>query len=356
MNTIAPNTPRQETGRVAPRPEYATHWESRAACLTEPTKWDDEATVEDARAARKTCLGCPVLAECLTKAMKVEAGHGASRSGMKAGLTAAQRDRLQRAVWRSSNGTYDAEEARLLALEAEVSGRPVAQIADREGAAGVTRSLALLLAGDLAQAPRVSTTPPVSAKPKRPSELAAERIEEIVAWREAGESLDEIGRRLEVSGETVRSTLLKHVGGETLSSAPPMEDLMEQIAEYRKRGLSYQAIDNLMGVSTGATCRRVKRWREKAEGGGEKPAAGLGRSGLTPEQVVEMREQARGGATDLAQSLRFGVSVSHVRKIVTGAAHRDVGGPIRAKRSGQPTLESRLLWGGGQAAFLKGAA
>ena len=165
MTAHAPNPPRHNT--------------RRADCLTLPPQlWDDDASPEDQAEARSYCLECPVFAQCLESAMASEK-KGLQRGSVKAGLDPAGRRWLARTGQR--DGGYDAEEARLLALESVVTGRSMPEIAAREGVSGVTLELA------------------VRILPKR----QLPRIEQIQVYRRQGLGWAEIDKRM---GKSARST------------------------------------------------------------------------------------------------------------------------------------------------------
>lgn len=191
----------------------------RPDCHRQPPQlWDDEAPVSDQEEARGYCLECPLFAQCLSSAMASERGNTV-RSSMKAGLSAADRGWLQRTSRRY--GPYDAEEARLLALESVVSGRPVPEIAERDGVGGVTLNLALRIL------------------PVRP----ASRIEQIGAYRRDGLRWAEIDVRMGLaSGSTIdyvakwRHAAIKRgetVPEELLVKRRPFSD--EQVVAIRER-------------------------------------------------------------------------------------------------------------------------
>lgn len=183
------STPTTHTGRpttqAAPPTRTATAKPFRPDCRRQPPQlWDDEASASDQEEARGYCLECPLFAECLSSAMSSEQGT-VVRSSMKAGLGAADRAWLQRASRRY--GPYDAEEARLLALESVVSGRPLAEIAEREGVGGVTLKLASRIL------------------PKKPES----RIEQISAYRRQGLGWAEIDMQMGLAPRTTLDYVAK---------------------------------------------------------------------------------------------------------------------------------------------------
>jgi WhiB family transcriptional regulator, redox-sensing transcriptional regulator len=77
-------------------------WLDEAACLDTDPELFYEFSAKAYRAARQTCAGCPVRAECLDAAMQQEAPledesrvmNRDRRHGIRAGLTGFQRWRL----------------------------------------------------------------------------------------------------------------------------------------------------------------------------------------------------------------------------------------------------------------------
>ncbi|MFJ1993016.1 WhiB family transcriptional regulator [Streptomyces asiaticus] len=201
------------TIRQAPagrRPATASSdWRDRGGCVNRPEHWwDDDAAPELQLKAREICLSCPVFAECLKAATAGEAGYDFGRSHTKAGLVGRQRDWLYRHS--RKYGPYDAEEARLLALEARVSGRKVEEIAAREGVQGATVRLAARLLVGLVDDGNLTdgdTQTVLSA-----SDKAQARLEDILRWRSEGTSLDCIAERIGVSRRIVTKTLKDCLG------------------------------------------------------------------------------------------------------------------------------------------------
>lgn len=356
MNTVI--TPRHNTRRARPEPLHRS-WEDAASCYNRPqTWWDDDATPEQAVKARKQCLKCPVLVECLQAAQSVESGD-LGRSQMKAGLTGKQRDWLHRYTRRGD--AYDVEEARLLALESSVTGRLVRDIARRENVEGLTLRLAERFLSDLpgTKSTVVQQPQPKAAKMK-PGERAAALIEDILTWRSDGVSLEEIGKRVGVARRTVCSVIEQYLEAESKGASVPVvrsriADQIEAITEYRRRGLEWKQIDDLMKVAHGTTYRRVSRWRKRVEDAGGTVPVGLGRDYrlLPEEQVLDIRERAARGEPDIEQGLRTGMSPSNIASIANGTSYKRYGGPLRPKKSGKPSVTSRVQWAGGQAGFVQ---
>jgi len=236
------STPTLFTGRTtgqAAHPRSETAKPFRPDCHRQPPQlWDDDASAADQEEARGYCLECPLFAQCLSVAMASERGT-AERSSIKAGLGAGDRAWLQRSSRRY--GPYDAEEARLLALESVLSGRPLAEIAKREGVGGVTLQLASRIL------------------PERPPS----RIEQIAAYRRQGLRWSEIDVQMGMaSGMTIdyvvkwRRSALKRgetVPEELLLRRRPFTD--EQVMAIRGRsaaGASDYSLAKEFGV-----CRKT---------------------------------------------------------------------------------------------------
>lgn len=356
MTTHAPYTPRHNTSR-APRPETLhSSWESRGACvIRDPKGWDYDAPRGLQEQARAVCLGCPVLAECLAAARATEGGADVGRSGVRAGLTGQQRDWLNRRV--RLDGEFDAEEARLLALESTVSGRPVRDIADREGVGGLT----LRLAEKLLPAAEEPASPVVEVKSLSKSDQVLTRMEEVLEWRQEGASLDEVAGRLGVSRRIASDAIKQYLGQDPdeplkVHSRLSKAERAQQIIGFRQDGRTWKDIDAHLNQSAGTTYRFVARYRSELEGRGEEVPREFQRDQalLTEEQVVRVRERAVAGATDLEQAMELGVNRQAITNIASGATYQKYGGPIRPKReTRQPSMSSRVLWNNGQAGFLK---
>ncbi|MFJ2202436.1 hypothetical protein [Streptomyces violaceusniger] len=311
--------------------------------------WDDDAAPELQRKAREACLSCPVFAECLKDATAGEAGYDYGRSQMQAGLTGRQRDWLYRHS--RKYGPYDAEEARLLALEAKVSGRKVEEIAAREGATGPTVRLAARLLAD----PEVGPVQTVGEK-------VQQRMNEVLEWRDQGLSLDAIAALLDVSRRKLTQVMKEYLESDDATRRRGPRRLSDEdaivLAARRARGVSWNEMDVEEGLAPGTMLQRVCRWRRDAEQRGVPIPSALEReqNKLTQAQVVRMRERAAEGVTDVEQAAELGISRQQVTRIVSGESYRHFGGPIRAKRDGRPRKESRMEWlrsNGGEAGLAK---
>jgi transposase len=353
MTTMTPPTSRAtnqaaRTADVRRRPETLTdRWEVRSACYNRPEAWWDGENAETTAKARTVCVGCPVLAECLGQVMEQEKSVLWSRSGIRGGLTG--RERMQLFLDQREHGPYDAEEARLLALEGRATGQPVS-------ADDITVST-LRLAGRLAGEDVPERKPPsaVELRGGTAKDRAFSRAQDILEWREAGMTLKAIASELRMGRETVQDVLSAFAdltqGGDdgdeptTLDpralvdflSGPdtrlPVDMQVLAIADAVSRGMSYPEIDKSRGVSKGYTATFVSRQRKRYQRDGrEFPVKVPSPRVLKDEQVVEMRERyARGGVTDLALALHYGVPRNVVSSALNGRNYKNVGGPIRKK-------------------------
>ncbi|MFM9373203.1 WhiB family transcriptional regulator [Streptomyces sp. Da 82-17] len=207
MTTRSTNgTSRPITSAAALRAEpLVKTWRDRAECRSRPLSWwDGDRPYTDER-ARTVCRSCPVLAECLGERMRDEGTNTWSRWGVAGGLRGPERTELM--LDEREHGAYDAEEARLLALEAVAERRPVAEVAP--GAVSVsTVRLAARLAGEL-----VETRKP-SPAPVRPGgrvvARAFARSEEILRLRGAGLTLQEIANQVGIGRHSVGKVVRAH--------------------------------------------------------------------------------------------------------------------------------------------------
>jgi hypothetical protein len=325
-----------------------TRWEDRSACYNRPQQWWDGETAADISRARAVCVSCPVLAECLGQVMQQEKSVLWSRSGIRGGLTGPER--VQLFLDQREDGPYDAEEARLLALEGIATGRLV------EAAEGVSEST-LRLAQRLAGESVAERKPPSAAELRGGTarERAFGRAQDILEWREAGMTVKTIAAELKMGRETISDVLkaftdLTEAGDDTEEDGEldprTLEDFLSgydtilpvdvqvlAVAEAVKRGMSYPDIDKARKLTKGHTASFVSRQRKRYEREGrEFPVRAASPRTLTDKQVVEMRERyARGGITDLALALHYGVPRNIVSSALNGRNYKNVGGPIREK-------------------------
>lgn len=287
-DTTAPVT-RRPGGRAANvvdwrrRPEPANpSWEDRAACLNRPEEWWDGDSPVDAEKARRTCLSCPVLETCLRERMEEEGDTAWARYGIRGGLTGGQRIQLFVDEW--SDGPYDAEEARLIALEAEAVGRPAAAVAD--GTVGETTvRLAARLAGE-----QVAPRKLPSATERRGGtavERAFAQAGEIMQMRQDGVSVKEIGKRLTLGRAALDEVLRAYRKFEKPAPQEPAgepdldawlkgedifltsEQRLEALLRAVMDGKSYRDLDQVRGLQPGTTQSYVSRqrrlYRERGE-------------------------------------------------------------------------------------------
>lgn len=353
--TTVPAPTRRARKHAAPRraETLTTDWTNQSACYNRPEQWWDGDDKTLTSRARTVCLSCPVLANCLGEQMRLEAANLWSRSSVRGGLTGPER--IQLCIDENTDGPYDAEEARLLALEAGAYGQPVAEIAEA-GLSVSTVRLAARLAGE-----EVPDRAPVKAAKGTALERAFENAEEIMAWREAGVSRRQIGARLGLGRAAVDAVIRtyraltgeKEVEKPTVSDAERVlindyldgksvllltqEQQLAAVVEGNKRGMTYLDIDRIRGCSLGSTAQFVSRLRKKYEKEGRDfpvitpPAR---RKPLSDELVLELREAyAAGGVTDLDLALKYEVSRKTVSDVISGRNYQHVGGPIRRGRT-----------------------
>ncbi|MEU7435690.1 hypothetical protein AB0B07_33355 [Streptomyces sioyaensis] len=333
MSTPTASTGRTTTQAAPPRrAEYATPtWEARSACYNRPAQWWDwNAPALLQEKARAVCLECPVLAQCLAKAEATEGGHVAGRANVKAGLTGRQRDWLHRQKRR--HGTSgDAEEARLLALEAKVSGRPVEEIAAREGVEGVT----LRLAVELMPKPQPEPATRYLQQGMTCRERVLASIDDVLEMRYAGASFDDVAAYVGVERKTVRRVIGEYLKGHAVpapkSRAEVQAALLEQVRAHRRNGKTWTQIDVAMGQSKRWSSQYVARWRTAAAKRGEEipPELEATQKPFSKDQIVWIRERAAAGATDYALAKELNVGRRVIRDVTSGVSYREFGGPLR---------------------------
>lgn len=124
-----------------------------------------------------------------------------------------------------------------------------------------------------------------------------------------------------------------------------VEDFIEAITTYRRKGWSWERIGSELGFPRGSIRNRVAQWTRREQRAGRSVPAEFveGRAGLSEAQVLEIRRRAQQGESDTTQALRTGLSKSSVGKVATGARYPEFGGPLRKKRQGfasRPSLAS----------------
>lgn len=335
-------------------------WENRAACYNRPENWFDGEDPDLTQKARATCLSCPVLAECLNEQMRLEAAQMWTRDSIRGGLTGSER--VQLCIDEQADGPYDAEEARLLALEAGASDKPVAEIAE-DGLSASTLRLAARLAGE-----KVPVRDATQVKEGTKLWEAYQHATTIMRWRDGGVSRDEICSRLGIGRATVDSVIRVYrdlncalstsqvniddsektlindylMGKRVLLS---VEQQIAAIVEGLKQGLKYPDIDHAQRYSRGTTAQFVSRQRKKyrAEGRPFPITTDLARRlTFTEKQVREIRELAATGKyTDLELAMRYGVVRNVISHLVSGRNYRKAGGPIREGKSAAATQASK---------------
>lgn len=351
---------------LARRPETLTdNWEHRSACYNRPESWwdgDDRNLTEKARAV---CLSCPVLAECLGEKMRQEKTQTWSRSSVRGGLTGPERTQL--AMDEYIEGPYDAEEARLLALEAGAYGVPVAEVVE-ESVSQSTILLAARMAGE---------DVPDRGRVKIPRDTATERAfqhaDQIMQWRDEGVSRRDICARLRM-GRTAIDTVIRtyrSLMGESVKRPDPVDEVdqadvndylngqpvrltheqkLAAVVEGLRRGMRYPDIDRAQSLSRDTTAQFVSRMRKRyKKDGREFPITPMSarRLTFTDEEVLAIRvEYASGGVRDMDLALKYGVSRNVISHVVSGRNYKDVGGPIRSGKTEQAKQASRE-WGAG---------
>lgn len=358
MTTTTTPTRRVTISDWRRRPEaLAEAWENRAACYNRPEEWWDGDTPAATEKARAVCLSCPVLAECLGEQMRNERSQLWSRTLIRGGLTGPER--IQLCLDERADGAYDAEEARLLALEAGAYGEPIADIAE-DGVSASTLRLAARLAGEAVE----KRTPAAvdSARPGTAIERAFQKAEDILQWRDAGLTMKQIADALNLTRDVVQKVVhaYRDMGGERQAKDPNQyvidaylagdpvsvepEQQLAAIAAGVTRGMSYLQIDRVRGIPKDSTSQFVSRMRKRySKQGREFPVKQPSRNLFTDQQVLEMRElYARGGITDLEIALRYGAPRNAVSHALSGRNYKHVGGPIRAGRQAESVKASRM--------------
>lgn len=355
------------TADVRHRPEtYITRWEDRSACYNRPEDWFDGDDPKLTAKAREVCVGCPVLAECLGQVMQQERSVLWARSGVRGGLNGPER--VQLFLDQREHGPYDAEEARLLALEARATGRPVTT---EDEVSVATLNLAQRLAGE--DVPMRKPPSAVELRGGTAKERAFSRAQDILEWREAGMTVKAIAAEMRMGRETIADVLrafeelTEDVEGayevpeqldprilaDFLSgydTVLPVDIQVLAVAEAVKRGMSYPDIDKARSLTKGHTASFVSRQRKKYEREGrEFPVQSPSPRILSDADVLNMRERyAQGGITDMELAMQYGVPRNVVSSALSGRNYKNAGGPIRAAMSGRGKEASRE-WGSGHA-------
>jgi hypothetical protein len=340
-----------------------TAWENRSACYNRPEAWWDGDNKELTEKARAVCRTCPVLAECLGKTMTEEAQRTWSRTLVRGGLTG--KERTQLFLDEREDGAYDAEEARLMALEATAYGVGTGQVMGEDVSPSTAR-LAARLAGE-----KVDDRTPPSLQEIRggtAKERALRHIGDIMQWREQGVSQKDISAYLQIGRRTIADVVTAF---EAMSAGQPEEEHFTEgeegeeaelirrflagepveltrevrlaaIVEGTWRDMSYLQIDRVRGVPKDTTSQFVSRARKRYTRDGKTFPAMKGRMLFTDQQVVEMRElYATGGVTDLEIAMKYGAPRNTVSHALSGRSYRNAGGPIRDGRTDDAKKASR---------------
>jgi hypothetical protein len=174
------------------RPEpHTTSWEDRSACYNRPEAWWDGDDPKLTDKARGVCRACPTFASCLGQVMQAEASLTWSRWCLRGGLTGPERTQLF--IDEREHGPYDAEEARILALESLATSTAVADLAGDEVSMSTVR-LAARLAGEKVEKRKPPTVHELRGGSAR--ERAFERADDIMRWLDEGMSRKKIAARL----------------------------------------------------------------------------------------------------------------------------------------------------------------
>lgn len=326
-------------------------WEDRSACYNRPEAWWDADGVQPAAQARRVCLSCPVLAECLDATMRVEGSTMWNRSLVRGGLTGDQR--VQLFLDQLRDGPYDAEEARLLALEAQAGGVPVTGVEESAEASGATVRLARRLAGERVEDQNRPTATELREGTAR--ERAFREARQIVAWRQEGMSKKAIAARLGLGDRAINAVLeaipvepktAERADAYLRGSRPGLTgaERAEAVAEGLRRGMTPVAIDSAVGLSRGATHQFISRFRRDAVNAGRPFPPEFKFQQMSQAQVVKIRERAAAGETDAEIGMSLGITRATISRIVTGQSHASAGGPIRPVRVRRSSKERMKVW------------
>lgn len=134
-------------------------------------------------------------------------------------------------------------------------------------------------------------------------------------------------------------------------------EYLKAIQECFAQEMSCAQIDAMRNLPAQTTSKKINRLRKAyARKGLPAPELHARRvNEFTEEQVIAIRQRAAGGATDMEISLAFDVTRKAITNVVSGHSYRNFGGPIRTKRTTQPSMATRVLWARSQEAFLKTA-
>ena len=353
---------RARTHAAHQRPEaLISSWEDRSACYNRPEAWWDGDDPQLTEKARAVCRSCPVLAECLGEQMRREKTNVWVRDLVRGGLTGPER--VQLCIDEQQDGPYDAEEARLLALEAVAYGVPVSDLAE-DGTSVSTRRLAGRLAGEKVEARR-----PAKVQKDTAMERAFKQADQIMHWRSEGVSRREICARLSMGRTSVDRVIQTYealIGNAPVAGAQrgaeaddgdirdylagrsvrlSKDQKLAAVAKGLERGMRYPDIDRAQSLERGTTAQFVSRMRKQyLKEGREFPITTMAAKRLTftDEQVLAIRnEYAAGGVRDMDLAMKYGVSRNVISHVISGRNYKHVGGPIRKGKSEIAKAESR---------------
>jgi len=168
------------------------------------------------------------------------------------------------------------------------------------------------------------------------------------SWSEQGSVRDLVPQTEDDDDEYVDLVAVdKYIRGKT-SVVTPRERL-EAVRQAALMGISYQELDAIHKLRTGSTCTFVSRARKRFAARGEdfpEIARPSTKRDFTEAEVVEIRERAAAGATQIELALAFGVVQSTIRNICRGSSYAQFGGPILSGRHAKAVKASQEFgWG-----------
>jgi len=241
-------------------------WRDRANCATTDPAWWDDGNLR----GKTLCLKCPVLADCLTSALASEGDTADGRTGTRGGLTGPERNELHLdQTLLDLPGGWDAEEARIIALEAAATGRSTEDIAQEEGAGPLTARLAARLLG---RAPEPATL--IAGR-----RLAATHEPVIRHMHSRRCSLGTISARLGVRVPVARAALdalgLEPVDPRATSLTEQILERSDELLALRNRGLSLEECAREMGSTKKVVRAAWERIRRNTTPAAQQAVAGL---------------------------------------------------------------------------------
>jgi hypothetical protein len=272
-----------------------------------------------------------------------------ARNSIRGGLTGPER--VQLCIDEQQDGSYDAEEARLLALEAVAYGMPVSELAEEDTSQSTVR-LAGRLAGE-----KVGNRQPTTLQKETALERAFQHADQIMQWRSEGASRQEICNRLHMGRTPIDKVIRTYEAliGQRPAPEPDAdendirdylagrsvqltkEQKLAAVAAGLARGMRYPDIDRAQSLERGATAQFVSRARKQYQKEGrEFPITSMAAKRLTftDEQVLAIRhEYAAGGVRDMDLAMKYSVSRNVISHVISGRNYKHVGGPIREGKS-----------------------